>query len=195
MLTHAIPASEYPEPGAVTGANHKHVTDDAAMSVAIFIEKKFIPNHVRIKSAAGRTHYQAILKHILKPETVQALFAQDPGKTKARLRTVPGWPYLDDVRLFDLNADHVRQLTASAIGRGYSAQTVKHIKNVLSTIIAHAKKEHLFEGDNPAAEVKLPRLVHAIPGQAAELRPPSAPGTVVSWTSRASCSLASLLLS
>jgi len=141
------------------------VTDDAAMSLAIFIEKRFIPNHVRIKSAAGRTHYQAILKHILKPETVEVLFVQYPIKTKARLRAVPGWPYLDDVRLFDLNADHVRQLTASALARGYSTQTVKHIKNVLSTIISQAKKENLFNGDNPAAEVKLPRLVHAIPGQ------------------------------
>jgi integrase len=163
MLTNTISPSEFSEPGAVTGANHYLVTDDATMSLAIFIEKRFIPNHVRIKSAAGKTHYQAILKHILKPETVQALFAQDPSNHRMRLKSVPGWPYLDNVRLFDLNADHVRQLTASAISRGYSVQTVKHIKNVLSTIIAHAKKERLFEGDNPAAEVKLPRLVHAIP--------------------------------
>lgn len=164
MLTHASAVSEFSEAAVGPVAIPKTLMDDAAMSLAIFVEKKFIPNHVRVKSAAGRTHYQAILKHILKPETVQILFAQYPGKTKARLRAVPGWPYLDNVRLFDLNVDHVRQLTASAIARGYSAQTVKHIKNVLSTIISHAKKEHLFDGDNPAAEVKLPRLVHAIPG-------------------------------
>lgn len=164
MLTHASPVSGLSEAAAATEENHKPVTDDAAMSLATFIEKKFIPNHVRTKSAAGRTHYQAILKHILKPETVEALFAQYSGKTKARLTAVPGWPYLDDVRLLDINADHVRQVTASAIARGYSAQTVKHIKNVLSTVISHAKKEHLFDGDNPAAEVKLPRLVHSIPG-------------------------------
>lgn len=164
MLTQASPVSEFSAAALATVASPQLVLDAGAMSLAIFVEKKFIPNHVRVKSAAGRTHYQAILKHILKPETVQVLFAQYPEKTKARLKAVPGWPYLDDVRLFDLNADHVRQLTASAIARGYSAQTVKHIKNVLSTIISHAKKEHLFDGDNPAAEVKLPRLVHAIPG-------------------------------
>ncbi len=164
MLTHAGPVSEFAEAAAATGVSRKLVSDDASMSLAVFLEKRFIPNHVLIKSAAGRTHYQAILKHIVKPETVQVLFAQDPGKTKVRLKTVPGWPYLDNVRLSDLSADHARQLTSSAIARGYSAQTVKHIKNVLSTIISHAKREHLFDGDNPVAEVKLPRLVHAIPG-------------------------------
>ena len=164
MLTHADPTPEFAEAAAVAGANPMSVTDDAAMSFAIFIEKRFIPNHVRIKSAAGKAHYQAILKHILKPETVEALFAQSSAKAKMRLRAVPGWPYLDNVRLLDVNADHVRQLTTSAMASGYSAQTVKHIRNVLSTVISHAKKEHLFDGDNPAAMVKLPRLVHRIPG-------------------------------
>ena len=164
MVTHASPVARFSEGGVAQLANDKLVMEDPGMTLTAFIQNTFIPNHVRLKGASGRTHYQAILKHILKPETVQVLFDQNPAKTKLRLRAVPGWPYLDDVRLFDLNADHVRQITASAIARGYSTQTVKHIKNVLGTILSHAKKEHLLDGDNPAAQVKLPRLVHSIPG-------------------------------
>lgn len=133
------------------------------MPLRTFIGSRFIPNHVALKSTAGRIHYRAILKHIVRPEIVRMLFADFPTVREPRLKAVPGWPYLDDVRLCDLNADHVREITASAMARGYSAQTVKHIKNVLGTIISQAKKEHILSGANPAAEVKLPRLVHGTP--------------------------------
>ena len=133
------------------------------MPLRAFIESRFIPNHVALKSTAGRMHYRAILKHIVRPETVRILFAEFATVREPRLKTVPGWPYLDDVRLCDLNVDHVREITSSAMARGYSAQTVKHIKNVLGTIISQAKREHILSGDNPAAEVKLPRLVHGTP--------------------------------
>jgi integrase len=143
--------------------DYKLPNQDAAMSLRGFIETKFIPNHVTFKSATGQTHYRAILKHIVRPETVENLFAESPRSREPRLKTVPGWPYLDDVRLCDLTVEHVRQITLCAMARGYSAQTVKHIKNVLGTIISHAQKERIINGDNPAAEVKLPRLVHTTP--------------------------------
>lgn len=133
------------------------------MPLRAFIADRFIPNHVAHKSSTGQIHYRAILKHIVKPETVQMLFAEFPTVGSPRLRAVPGWPYLDEVRLCDLNVDHVREITAAAMARGYSTQTVKHIKNVLGTIISQAKKERILTGDNPAAEVKLPRLVHGTP--------------------------------
>jgi hypothetical protein len=47
--------------------------------MVLFIETKFIPDHVEHKSFAGRTHYQAILKHILKPETVERMFTPYMG--------------------------------------------------------------------------------------------------------------------
>jgi integrase len=162
LAIYALAESESSE-RAATVETFGLCTGDASMSLVAFIQNKFIPDHVRLKSTAGRVHYQAILKHIIRPETVQTHFAEYPLKTKARLKTVPGWPYLDDVRLCDLEADHIRQLTTSAVARGYSAQTVKHIKNVLSTIISHAQKERLYDGYNPAAEVRLPRLVHTTP--------------------------------
>lgn len=133
------------------------------MSLAMFIETRFIPNHVDAKSIAGRTHYQAMLKHVLKPETVDRLFTSRGGRAKARLKAVPNWPYLDNVRLCDVRPDHVRQLTSSAAGRGYSPQTVKHIRSVISAIISHAKRERVFSGDNPISEVELPRMTRREP--------------------------------
>jgi len=44
------------------------------------------------------------------------------------------------------------------VNHGYSPQTVKHIKNVVSAIISHAKKERILCGDNPSAEVHLPAI-------------------------------------
>ena len=162
-MTYSSEASELSEAVTVRVKNHQPFTHDAATPLVRFVERTFIPNQVIVKSAAGRKHYQAILKHILRPETVQALFAQYPTKTKGRLKAVPEWPYLDDVRVFDLNTEHVGRLVASAIARGYSVQTVRQIKYVLGAIISHAKKEDCFPRDNPAADVKLPRLIHETP--------------------------------
>lgn len=131
-----------------------------AMSLAEYIEQQFIPNHVSLKTIPGRIHYQAILKHVLTPEAVERMFAPYHGVYKSRLKTLPDWPYLDHVRLCDLNADHVRHLTESASARGYSPQTIKHIKNVVGKVIIHARKEGYFNGENPVSEIKLPAILH-----------------------------------
>jgi integrase len=139
----------------LTIRNYNPVIQDARMTLGFFVETKFIPEHVEHKTQSGRTHYQAMLKHLLTPELVNHLF--DPGQDKkARLRSVPGWPYLDDVRLCDIRPDHVRQIVSSAFDRGYSAQTVKHIKNVIFSVISHAQREGCFSGSNPVTQVKLP---------------------------------------
>lgn len=131
-------------------------SDTSTMCVAKFIEGKFIPDHVEHKSLAGRRHYQAILKHILTPETVDRFFALYVTGQKSRLKALPEWPYLDEVPLCDLNPDHVRHLMLSASDRGYSHQTVKHIRNVISAVVSHARKERLYSGANPVSEVRLP---------------------------------------
>jgi hypothetical protein len=38
------------------------------------VKTRFIPEHVASKGPAGKRHYHAILKHILKPEAADALF-------------------------------------------------------------------------------------------------------------------------
>ena len=131
---------------------------DSRMTFAFFVESKFIPEHVEHKTLAGKTHYHSILKHLLKPETVNRMFgSRNPGNPK--LKSVPDWPYLDDVQLCDLKADHVRSLVSSAIARGYSSQTVKHIRNVTNAIISHAQREGCFSGNNPVPLVKLPPMI------------------------------------
>lgn len=133
--------------------------DGPTISIARFVESHFIPNHVALKTQAGRTHYHAILKHVLRPETVDRLLLPYRGESKSKLRSIPEWPYLDETRLCDVTPDHVRHLTSLAVSHGYSPQTVKHIKNVISAIISHAKKEHIFSGDNPMTEIRLPPIV------------------------------------
>ena len=131
---------------------------DGRMTLALFIETKFVPEHVAFKASAGRTHYQAILKHLITPELVNGIFRS--GRLAiTRLRAVPDWPYLDTVRLCDLTGDHVRHLIRAAEAAGYSSQTVKHIRNVFSAIISHAQREGCFQGQNPASLVKLPKVV------------------------------------
>jgi integrase len=128
------------------------------MTFAFFVESKFIPEHVEHKAPAGKTHYQSMLKHLLRPETVNRMFRlENPANPK--LKSVPDWPYLDDIQLCDLKADHVRSLVSFAVARGYSSQTVKHIRSALNAIISHAQRERCFSGSNPVTLVKLPPMV------------------------------------
>ena len=129
----------------------------STLSLAAFVANKFIPEHVEQKGFAGRRHYQAMLKHILRPDTVHMLFHRGPD-SRMRMKVVPGWPYLDDVEVSQLAEEHVHGLTASALAQGYSPQTVKHIRNVLGAIISHAKRKMLFAGENPAFAVELPPI-------------------------------------
>jgi site-specific recombinase XerC len=130
----------------------------SAMTIAEFVESKFVPEHVLAKGIAGRTHYQALLKHILTPEEVQRIFRVDMEQSRGKLKAVPGWPYLGSLRLNEVRARHVEELVLAASDRGYSTQTVTHIRNVVSAIYTHAQKEHCFHGDNPASQVTPPSM-------------------------------------
>jgi integrase len=140
------------------------VIQNPKMTFRSFVETKFIPEHVEHKTLAGRTHYQAMLKHLIPPEAVQRMF-NPRNVANARLKSVPDWPYLDEVRLCDFKAENVRRVVAAAFEHNYSWQTVKHIKNVAFAIIAHAQQEGCFQGLNPVSQVKLPpKNQRATPG-------------------------------
>lgn len=155
---------ESPELSDEQAAFYDAGIQDSRMTLALFVETKFVPEHVQYKTPAGQTHYQAMLKHVLTPETVSRIF--DPDKAvKMRLTAVQDWPYLDSIRLCDLRSEHVRRILSASDSAGYSAQTLKHIKNVCFAIITHAQKEGCFSGPNPASLVKLPRTMRsASPG-------------------------------
>ena len=129
------------------------------MTITDFVENVFIPEHVAMKAASGRTHFRAILKHVLTPEEVDRVFRVDADRSRTKLTAVRNWPYLGNIRLADTRPEDVQRLIAAAVTRGYSAQTVKHIRNVVGAIFTHARKRQCFSGDNPAELVALPRMV------------------------------------
>ena len=134
------------------------LVQNSQMTVASFIENKFVPEHVAQKRNSGRIYYQAMLKHVLMPEEVERIFQVDPKASRKKLQAVGGWPYLGDVRLCDVGPEHVHRLISAALAHGYSPQTVQHIRNVVSAIFSHAQQEQCLLGDNPAARVKLPEV-------------------------------------
>jgi integrase len=134
------------------------LSEPSAMTVADFVEKKFVPEHVAIKGLAGRTHYRAILKHVLTPEEVQRVFKLDVDRSRTRLKEISDWPYLSQLELSDARPQHVEELMVAALARGYSVQTVTHIRNVVSAIFSHAKKGNYFTGPNPASQVAVPGM-------------------------------------
>ena len=135
-------------------------------SIKTFVERVFIPRHVELKSAAGRAHYHSILKYVLTPESVEQMFSAYGMRSGSIRKTRTDWPYLDNVKLRDLTEDRVRQLISCALSEGYSPQTLKHIRNVIGSIIRLAKRERIFKRDNPICNVNLPamsrRLCHEL---------------------------------
>jgi integrase len=133
------------------------------MTIARFVETAFVPEHVLVKRMAGRAYYRAILKHVLPPEEVDRIFHVDGENSKAKLKAIPDWPYLSDLRIQDCGPEHVERLISAALARGYSTQTVLHIRNVVSAIFSYAKKMHYYQQDNPAKKAILPDRPHRNP--------------------------------
>jgi integrase len=129
------------------------------MTLADFVESRFVPEHVAKKRSAGRAYFHGILKHVLTPERVDRAFRIDEGSSRAKLRAISGWPYLDTVRLSDVDPDHVQRIIAAALERGYSTQTATHIRNVIRAIFVHAQRELSLPIANPASFVKMPDIV------------------------------------
>jgi integrase len=143
------------------GASHREPAQE--MTVAEFVRRKFLPEHIATKRTPGRRHYQAILKHIISPDYVDRIFGVDGQRSRAKLKTNPNWPYVDNVRLLDVQPEHVQRLISVALETGYSTQTAKHIRNVVSSIISHAIREGFFMGGNPAILVPPPGMQRKTP--------------------------------
>ncbi len=131
---------------------------NSQMTLAEFVENKFIPEHVASKRSAGRAHFQSMLKHVLTPELVDRAFGVEQ-RSRAKLTTVPGWPYLDPIPLREVRPDHIQQIIAATLEHGYSTQTAIHIRNVLRKVFSHACTQKCFDGINPATLVVLPHII------------------------------------
>jgi len=144
-------------------AVQRETAAQSEMTIRRFVETAFVPEHVLVKRLAGRIYYQAILKHVLPPEEVDRIFRVTRNNSKAKLNAIPDWPYLGDLRIQDCGPEHVERLISTAYARGYSAQTVMHIRNVVSAIFSHAKKVQHYQRDNPAKAAVLPERPHRNP--------------------------------
>jgi integrase len=131
---------------------------DKSVYLAEYVERRFVPEYVSIKRASGRAHFQAILKHILTPERVARAFRASPSKSSAKLKAIPGWPYMDSLSLSDVDQESIQRLIATALKAGYSTQTATHIRNVIRTVFSQAIRSGSFDGPNPATYVKLPAM-------------------------------------
>ncbi|MDR3735595.1 MAG: hypothetical protein P4L10_08675 [Acidobacteriaceae bacterium] len=128
------------------------------MTIAEFVRTKFLPEHIATKRTSGRRHYQAILKHVLPPEEVDRIFGIETSTSKTKLKEIANWPYLTNVQLRDARPDHVQNLVSAALESGYSTQTAKHIRNVVSAVFTYAIRVHYFSGENPVLPVTSPGM-------------------------------------
>jgi integrase len=135
----------------------------SGMTITEFVETAFVPKHVQEKRLAGRAFYQAILKHVLPPEEVDRIFHVGQDMSKGRLKAIPNWPYLGDIRLQDCVPEHIERLISAAVARGYSPHMVTHIRSVVSAIFSHAKKLQHYQHDNPVKTAVLPKHPRSSP--------------------------------
>jgi integrase len=144
--------------GDAAYSDHENSLDVSLMSLANFVQRKFIPEYVQIRRSAGRAHFHAILKHVLCPEDVARAFASSSKKADVKREAIHGWPFMGSLRLSDIDEERIRQLTTTALRHGYSIQTVTHIRNVLRAIFSHAIRACGYGGMNPATNVTLPAM-------------------------------------
>jgi integrase len=67
------------------------------------------------------------------------------------------------MRLRDVRREDLQRLVGLVRLRGYSTQSVRHVKTVASAIFTHAQKEDWLSDRNPAQFVELPEIVRATP--------------------------------
>jgi integrase len=128
-------------------------------TVAEYIEGKFVPEYIVLKTSAGRVHFQSVLKFILTPTGIERAFKLDWRASKHITSPLPNWPYMDSLALCEVTRSCVEKVISEALNRGYSVQTATHIRNVIRTMFAHATQTHFFFGENPTLSVTLPRML------------------------------------
>lgn len=129
-------------------------TSPSEMTVAEFVEERFVPEHILLLRYAGQSFYQYVLRHLITPEEVDRIFSKNVNDHRKTVRTLAAWPYLNQMRLRDVRAEDIIRITDAALARGYSVSTVRHIRIVISSIFSHAIRENHFFGENPVRSVK-----------------------------------------
>ena len=140
-------------------------TPQSILTVREFVERKFVPEHVVHKKHGGREHYNSQLPFVLDgvPDVKLSRGGKTrfkPGEEPPSIRRRHG---IGDMRLRDVQREDVQRLVGTMLQCGYSTQSAKHVRTVVSAIYTHAEQEGWFSGPNPAKFVKLPEMVRAAP--------------------------------
>lgn len=109
-------------------------------TVAQFVEAKFKPEHVALKKASGRDHYDWCFGHIL--------------------------PALGEFKLSQVSQAVLQGFLMRKSSAGLSPQSVRHLRNALSAIWQHAKSSGCWRGDLPTEYLKTPEVRQAPRGRA-----------------------------
>jgi len=144
-------------------SNQEDRSDVSSMSLAEFVRRRFIPEFVEKKRSAGRAYFREILKYIVRSDKAPSEFVAIFERTDVKRKAIETWPYMDSLRLRDINEHAVQHITSIALASGYSIQTATHIRNVIRAIYSHAMTACSYTGTNPAALVTLPAVAHKNP--------------------------------
>jgi site-specific recombinase XerC len=134
-----------------------------SMTVAEFVDRRFIPEYVSRRRTATRLYFQSILKYIVTPACVARAFGNDPDRPAKNAQEPSSWPHLDAVLLKDVTPEAIQHLISASIQRGYSPRTATHIRNVLRSLFSFAASTGNFTGTNPASMVAAPTVVRKEP--------------------------------
>lgn len=132
-------------------------TPQSVLTVAQFVERRFVPESVMMMKPAGRIHYTTMLPHVLEGIPVERRSFKGTKKGQ-ELPEIPRMFGIGKKRMRDVNHEDVQRLVAEAIRRKYSPQTLRHIRTCVSAIFTFAEEIRWFSGRNPAKFVKLPEM-------------------------------------
>lgn len=104
------------------------------MTVGEFWERHFEAQHLWKLKAAGQIHYRTQWHRLQ--------------------------PLIGHRRLCDVTPEDVEAVVREFHGRGYSGQTVLHVRNAISAMFRLARRLRLYGEENPAAGVETPEVRH-----------------------------------
>lgn len=113
-------------------ANLQSHRPQSLVTLAEFVTRRFLPDHVATLKKSGAKHYTDRLPHILKALGLYALREIQPH--------------------------HVQQLLLAMAKAGYSKTMIQHVVRVTHTIFAKADEWGFISGRNPAAKLKVPEM-------------------------------------
>jgi integrase len=119
------------------------------ITLADFVAQRFNPDHVWNLKPSGQAHYADMLScHIL------------PKLGRLRLRDITPieiQSFLTRKRIEGYISTRRVGKTLKETRRDFSAQTLRHMRNVLSAVFEHAKRLNMFAGENPALGASVPK--------------------------------------